>query len=105
MAEAGGDQGAEVFGLDLAGNGDGQALPGVAGALDDFDGVAHGIAHGLRRGTDEGIKRTGRPGQLRLRRVLLGSLPLVAQRLELWGNLIESHISKARFGAPGIGLG
>jgi hypothetical protein len=42
---------------------------------------------------------------LRLRRVLLGSLPLVAQRLELWGNLIESHISKARFGAPGIGLG
>ena len=38
VAEAGGDQGAEVFGFHLGGDGEGQALPCVAGALDDFDG-------------------------------------------------------------------
>ncbi len=41
MAEAGGDEGAEVVGLHLGGDGEGEALPGVARALDDFDGVAH----------------------------------------------------------------
>ena len=41
VAEAGGDEGAEVVSLDLAGDGEGEALPGVARALDDFDDVAH----------------------------------------------------------------
>ena len=56
MAEAGGDEGAEIVGFDLGGDEYGQALPGVARTLDDFDVVAH---EGQTNGTDEGIKFGG----------------------------------------------
>ena len=58
LPEAGGDEGAKVFGLDFAGDGERQTLPGVAWALDDFDRVVHERAEVDRRG----YQRSGRPG-------------------------------------------
>ncbi len=63
MPEAGGDEGAEVFGLHFAGDGERQTLPGVAWALDDFDRVVHERAEVDRRG----YQRTGRSGGLAVR--------------------------------------